>query len=284
MIPPAASFFLLRECNLRCKFCFATFRDVAGRLSLADALRVVDALAEGGVEKLTLVGGEPTLHLHIGRILRHAHDIGMTTCIVTNGARLLPLLDTQRDTIDWVGLSADSGDETTQQALGRGNGDHVAQTVRLARACHEAGVRVKLNTVVTQLGAEEDMSAFVRAVTPHRWKVFQVLPVAGQNDRKVEPLLISDASFRRWVERHAPLNPVVESNRLMRGSYVLVDPLGRFFSNATGKHVYSEPILDVGASSAWQDVSFLEPEFIERGGLYDWGPGLMTLPGSSIAE
>lgn len=269
-LPPAASYFLLRECNLRCKFCFATFRDVAGSLKLKDMLRIVDALTEGGVRKLTLVGGEPTLHPHVGAVLRHARQVGLTTSLVTNGARLDALLDTQPETLDWVGLSADSASEDIQRALGRGNGGHVAQTIRLAQRCHALGVKVKLNTVVTSLGAEEDMTSFVQAVAPRRWKVFQVLPIRGQNDGKVEPLLLSDDIFARWVERHAHLNPVAEPNRLMKGTYVLVDPLGRFFSDATGTHVYSQPILDVGIATAWREMDFNESDFVERGGVYDW--------------
>lgn len=269
-LPPSASFFLLRECNTRCKFCFATFRDVEGRLELDEALRVVDALAAGGVTKLTLVGGEPTIYPHIGAVLKHAKSIGLTTCLVTNGAKLDALLDTQPKTIDWVGLSTDSGNEGTQKALGRGNGNHVAQTIRLAKRCHKLGIMVKLNTVVTAQGADEDMSAFVTEVNPHRWKVFQVLRIEGQNDDKVDSLLISDDAFDAWVERHRHLNPVAETNELILGSYVLVDPLGRFFSDISGTHVYSAPILDVGAEEAWSSVKFLEQRFLERGGLYDW--------------
>ncbi len=54
---------------------------------------------------------------------------------------------------------------------------------------------MKLNTVVTALNCREDMSAFVLRFQPERWKVFQVLPMAGQNDGDVEPLLIDDDSF-----------------------------------------------------------------------------------------
>ena len=270
MIPPAASFFLLRECNLRCKFCFATYRDVRGRLPLVDALRVIDALKEAGLSKLTLVGGEPTLYPDIGTVLRHARDIGLTTSIVTNGARLDALLDTQAGTIDWVGLSVDSADERIQAALGRGTGTHVANSIRLAERCHRAGLKVKLNSVITRLQADEDMSSLVRTIRPLRWKTFQVLPVQGQNDGKVEDLLISDEAYETWVRRHAHLNPVSESNDLMRNSYVLVDPLGRFQQNAPGGHTYSAPILEVGVQAAWDSLTFDAVAFDERGGVYNW--------------
>ncbi|MBA3546792.1 MAG: hypothetical protein H0T76_09945 [Nannocystis sp.] len=67
------------------------------------------------------------------------------------------------------------------------------------------GLRLKLNTVVTALNWREDMSEFVRRVAPERWKVFQVLPIGGQNDGAVDDLLIDAAQFRAFVDRHVPL-------------------------------------------------------------------------------
>ena len=49
----------------------------------------------------------------------------------------------------------------------------------------------------------------------------------------------------RRVEEHG-ITVVPEDNDLMTGSYVMVDPAGRFFDNAAGAHTYSRPILEVG--------------------------------------
>jgi pyruvate-formate lyase-activating enzyme len=182
----AVNFHLIKPCNAKCKFCFATFREVRGRLVTDDAARVIDQLADAGCEKLTFAGGEPTLHPDLGRLLRHAKARGLVTCVVTNGFRLDRVLDTHADALDWVGLSVDSSDEEVQRALGRGAGDHVAAAVRLADRCRDLGVRLKLNTVVTSATWTEDMTGFVRRMRPERWKVFQVLPIAGQNDGSVE--------------------------------------------------------------------------------------------------
>jgi len=46
------------------------------------------------------------------------------------------------------------------------------------------------------------------------------------------------------------LLPVVEDNDAMRGSDAMVDPLGRLFGNATGRHVYSRPVVEVGVDLA----------------------------------
>lgn len=272
---PSVNFHIYKPCNATCRFCFATFRDVNGQLALPDALRVLDALRSAGAEKINFAGGEPTLHPHIGPLVAHARGLGLVTSVVTNGARLDRLLDHHAEDLDWVGLSVDSGDEAVETALGRGRGTHVANAIALADRCRAAFVRVKLNTVVSALNWNEDMSALVRRLRPERWKVFQVLPVDGQNDGDVETLLVSEAQFASFVSRHhhlvaEGLGPVVEDNDAMRGSYVMVDPLGRFYGNSTGRHVYSEPILQAGVERALAQVGFSESKFEARGGRYQW--------------
>ncbi len=275
MLLESVNFHLYKPCNDRCAFCFATFRDVDGQISFAEVRRVIDALRAAGVDKINFAGGEPTLYREIGPAIQHSKALGFTTSIVTNGAKLIRLLEGHAAALDWVGLSADSGVEVVQHGLGRGRGDHVQRTIGHADLLRSLGVRVKLNTVVTSASWLEDMSDFVRRVQPERWKVFQVLPIKGQNSGSVEKLLLSPAQFAAFVDRHQHLGfegfaPVVEDNAAMMGSYAMVDPLGRFFGNATGEHVYSAPILEVGVQAALAQVGFSLPKFEERGGKYAW--------------
>lgn len=288
-IPPAVNFHLWKPCNLRCKFCYAVFNDdpalqtVRSGLPEADAGRIIETLRAEGVEKLTFVGGEPTLCPHLPALLRQSRQLGFVNTLVTNGARLQPLLEAVADCIDWVGFSVDSADEATQAALGRGRGDHVAKSIEHFRRLHNHRVRLKLNTVVTSLNWHEDMTDFVRRARPERWKVFQVLPIDGQNTGTVEPLLISPDQFRSFVDRHRGLashgclTVAAESNEDMTGSYAMIDPLGRFFSNVGGRYVYSPPILDVGVAAAFSAVAFDPARFDARGGRYDWGASRVPL-------
>ena len=273
--PIAANFHLIASCNARCEFCFATFRDVRDRLSLPDAWRLIEVLQEAGVEKLNFAGGEPTLHPHVGILIAHAKATGLVTSIVTNGFKLGQVLAEHAGSLDWAGLSIDSGVESVQARLGRGKGDHVSQATDLAIRCQRLGVKVKVNTVVTRSTWEEDMSPLIRRIQPDRWKVFQVLGIEDQNTGEVEKHLIDDAQFKAFVDRHEHLvtdglAPIVEDNDAMLGSYVMIDPLGRFFGNATGRHVYSESILEVGVDEALSQVGFVPEKFDARGGRYAW--------------
>ncbi len=273
--PVAVNFHLYKPCNYRCRFCFATYRDIEGHLPLADALALLRALREAGADKLNFAGGEPTLHPHIGELVAEARRLGFITSLITNGARLDRLLDDHAADLDWVGISIDSGDEAIQAELGRGRGGHVERSRRHAARVHSLGIGLKLNTVVTALNWQEDMHELVRELRPARWKVFQVLAIDGQNDGAVEPLLITRTHFRAFVERHRDLDaeglgPVAEDNDAMTDSYAMIDPLGRFYGNHGGRYVYSRPVLEIGVAAALAEVDFQVRRLIARGGLYPW--------------
>ena len=127
-VPIAVNFHLYKPCNYRCRFCFATYRDIEGQLALPEARALLQLLREAGCKKLNFAGGEPTLHPRIGELVAEAKRLELVTTLITNGARLDRLLDEHAHEIDWVGLSVDSGDEDVQAQLGRGRGGHVARS------------------------------------------------------------------------------------------------------------------------------------------------------------
>lgn len=56
----------------------------------------------------------------------------------------------------------------------------------------------------------------------------------------------------------------------MTGSYVMIDPAGRFFTNISGTHIYSKPIIQIGVTAALEEMNYNNEKFIAREGLYDW--------------
>ena len=284
-LPPSVNYHLWQPCNMRCRFCFATFEDVksqlpAGHLPGEDSLRLVRLLARS-FQKITFAGGEPLLCPWLPDLVRAAREEGAVTMLVTNGSRLRPdMVEQLAGQLDWAALSVDSTSEATHLKLGRAVAGSkalsLAEYEEVAERLRAAGVRVKLNTVVTSLNAGEDLTPLVRRLKPERWKVLRVLPVDGQNDGRVEPLLCTDADFQSFVARHQHLEAeglaiAVEDNEDMRGSYAMVDPAGRFFESTRGFHHYSDPLLDVGLEAAWSQVRFSLERFESRGGRYDFG-------------
>ena len=300
LLPPAVNWHFWPWCNYGCKFCFARFEDIPRmeKLSKELALTVPKMLADAGAEKITFVGGEPTLCPYLGDLLQVSKDVGLTTCIVSNASGLTEsFLDEFSHLIDWIGLSIDASNDAIHAEIGRGMRSDLSRTrshhLELAKdawfRCRSRGIRMKLNTVVCKANLDDDMSSLVLELRPERWKIFQVLPVEGQNDGDVDPLLLEDGEFTTWVDRHAwvadhGIQFVPESNDLMRGSYAMLDAIGRFYTNVDGGHSYGPSIIDVGVERAWTENRFLEDRFIDRGGLYEWGSGSIKLPMASKEE
>jgi len=280
------NFHLWQPCNMRCSFCFATFLDVKqsclpnGHLPASEAVKVVEALCEAGAGKITFAGGEPTLCPWLPELLKVAKRYEVTTMVVTNGTCLEePWLQRHGHLIDWIALSVDSLDALVNAKSGRKvpgcEAPDLAWYLEKTSVIKEAGIRFKVDTVVHRLNLEENLAPFISITQPERWKLFQVLPVKGQNDAKIDCLIISDAEFNAFQKRHKALLPnqviVPESNDAMTGSYLMIDPAGRFYDNVGGRHTYSRPILEVGIAEALQGIRFDHDKFLDRDGFYDWG-------------
>ena len=271
----AVNFHLLLACNMACTHCFAA--NLPGkRLSTKEAVEVVQMVSEAGFEKINFAGGEPMLHPGLGPLIRAAKERGMTTSMVTNGTMLTEQwLDRITAYLDWLAFSIDSADPTTHEASGRATSKgpmSAAKYLGLCGAIKERGIRLKINTVVTAHNHEEYMAGFVLAARPERWKIMQALHVDGQNDMSMG-FGVTAEQFQAYIERNSPLNGIAvvpEDNELMTGSYVMIDPKGRFYDNVGGRHRYGRPILQAGVEDALKDVRVYRERFERRGGRYDW--------------
>lgn len=255
---------------MQCRFCYSKFSGITEQNTKEEAEQIIRLLADAGTQKITFVGGEPTLHPHLSSYLKLANQLGMTTVVVTNGTKIREIIEECSKVIDWIGVDIDSCLEETEKLLGRGTGDHISNMIHVANLCHEQGIKLKLNTVVTSLSWQEDMSKIVKQVRPNRWKAFQVLPVKGQNDEKIKDLLITPEQFSFWVNKHQSLGVIAETNELMSQSYALIDPIGRFYTGDIEGHHYGKSILEVGVEKAWSSVNFQEDKFHARNGQYNW--------------
>lgn len=282
---PSVNFHLWQPCNMRCKFCYAGFLDVKqsvlpkGHLPKQEAISVVQMLADHGFRKITFAGGEPTLCPWLVELVSTAKAVGMTTMIVTNGTRLTDAyLDSLHPCLDWIALSVDSLDVETNRNIGRavpGRGAITSEEYRaLVDRVRVNGFRLKVNTVVNRLNWQEDLASFILHARPERWKVLQALPIKGQNDAHIDDMAVTIDQFNAFVQRHRHLadatNIAPESNEQILGSYVMIDPAGRFFDDTSGAYRYGPSILQSGVSAAMASMDYDTSKFIERGGQWAW--------------
>ena len=276
---------ITEACNYRCRYCYAKWQNegmgtelIHDSASTRELLEEIYGFFSPGNSRnplqqdmswqslrLNFAGGEPLLYgSKVLETIRIAREIGFNTSIISNGSRLDPLLMADlAPHLSVLGLSVDSSDGETNRNIGRSDRHErvidmgaLADTILVGRTLNPE-LRLKINTVVNALNWRDDMNEFIFSMAPEKWKVLRMLPTL------TEDLSISDAQFSAFVRRHQALAHVMcaEDNSDMAESYIMVDPNGRFFQNALARkgYAYSHPILDVGAASAFSNVS-LSPE------------------------
>jgi radical S-adenosyl methionine domain-containing protein 2 len=283
--PESVNWFLSYMCNYHCDFCYATPdafdgpspRPGALHISMEQAHSLLRKLRDAGTRKLTFVGGEPTLVSALPVLVGWTAELQMAPMIVTNGTGLTnELLDqltphlTHSVRPGAIKLSVESSSESTEAKLGRGSGHHVGMIRKRAAEIRNRGIPLMANSTVTALNWREDLHELIQSMEPvQRWKVFQVLRIIGQNDRLWSTLEVTAEQFDDFVRRHSDLNPVAENNAAMTSSYVMLDPVGRFFQNSSGRYLTSShSILDRGVEETLSEVGWSPEKYIARGGRY----------------
>ena len=112
-------------------------------------------------------------HAHADPVV--AADLGVTVSIISNGSRITrQWLEEYGPSVDILGISCDSFNESTNRRIGRTDGgrvQHMEHLFRVRRDCEALGIAFKLNTVVTALNKDEDMGPHIAELRPARWKV-----------------------------------------------------------------------------------------------------------------
>lgn len=263
------------RCNYHCLYCFGTWGledsgvDVHGVFRHQGPGRsVISELVsffenEHGV-RINFVGGEPALLPGVRELIEGAREGGARTSYVTNGLMLrnFPPEWTAAN-IDRISVSVDSIKPATNLLIGRAtrsatvfDAEQVVSDISAVRAAGRSKrVEVVVNTVVSALNSNEDFAGIIEAIDPDRWSIFKMLPVYTESQ------VVSNDDFIAFVERHRKRFGTImfpEDNEQMTGSYVMVDPLSRFFwysNNPEAGYDYSRPIVEVGVEAAWESVS-----------------------------
>lgn len=223
--------------------------------------------------RLSLAGGEPLiLPRKTLNIASEANALGVKVSLITNASQLSQTeLEPLFGCLSVLGISMDSVNAATCRQIGRVNqagrilslDDLVAIAEKVRSA--NPGISLKINTVVNRHNCHDDLTKAIEHLKPNKWKVLKVLPVVNSE------LAVSEHEFQLFVERHRHLGSVmsVENNSAMTESYLMIDPLGRFFQNnreiKTGdSYTYSLPILQCGADAAFQQIGFDPDKFAAR--------------------
>ena len=263
---------ITQKCNYACKYCFAHF-DHDNDLNLDQWKHIIDNLkASGLVDAINFAGGEPVLHRDFAAIVNYAYDQGFKLSIITNGSLMLnpklmpPELFSKFETL---GISVDSINPKTLVALGACNKsqevlsyDKLSQLIKLARSINPA-IRIKLNTVITNLNADEDLTIIGQELDIARWKMLRMKLFIHEGFNNA-PLLTSQADFDGFVERHAGVSrDVVPENDLTR-SYIMVDNQGRLLDDETEEYKVVGSLLTEDFGTVFGRYNFDEATYASR--------------------
>jgi radical S-adenosyl methionine domain-containing protein 2 len=281
------NYHIWKACNMRCKFCYATFQDITtaqlpkGHLTKESSMKLIELLSKEGFEKINFAGGEPTLCPWLPELVIYASSLGLRTSIVTNGWTILKsdrYLRRFEGKLDIVGLSIDSVDDSVNILSERANAGKTciskSQYQFIAKIIKKEGIYLKINTVVSATNVDEKLSDFINSISPDRWKILQMLPVKGQNDLYAQAFSVTSEQFDHYISRnHNSLNSqirfVPENHDAITGSYIMINPEGCFFDDTKGEHTNSSKILDIGVNAALAQVTSSYDKFLRRGGEYN---------------
>jgi radical S-adenosyl methionine domain-containing protein 2 len=269
------NYHLTERCNYSCEFCFAKYgleekfntelhRNVDSvKLMLEDIFRYFRKSFKS--IRLNFAGGEPLLVANLIDIVDIALYIGYEVSIITNGSLLkASLISDLFQKISMVGISIDSFNSETSHKIGRYTKNKPNNNIRqFIEELNKLPCKLKINTVVNRHNWQEDMSVSINELNPDRWKIFKVLPIQPNT------IGITDEQYQYFIETHKKkVGTLVfaENNDDMRESYIMIDPLGRFYQNSENDkgYIYSERILEQGTEKAFEQIVFDKIKFNQR--------------------
>lgn len=276
---------LTEACNYTCKYCFSKWEKDGVRELITDKEKVValmdqfilmrddlnsfDPQIKFDAFRLNLVGGETFLYKKkIDHIIQYALKNNIRLSAITNGSLFdQRLIEQIGQSFCSIGVSVDSLDHQTNSLIGRAVKGVQLDLVLLHQQIEQIrtinpNIDVKINTVVNSYNHLEDLSEFILKIKPNKWKIFKMLPSVTTETA------VTDDEYYAFLDRHQHLNEIIsaENNDEMINSYLMVDPLGRFFENGygKGKYVYSRVLGEVGYLEAMNDVQFDRQKFLNR--------------------
>ncbi|NOZ49425.1 MAG: GTP 3',8-cyclase MoaA [Chloroflexi bacterium] len=202
-------------CNLRCVYCMpedTRFRPRHEIMSDDELLTITRIMAELGITKIRLTGGEPTVRPNLVELIRAmAQNPGICDIAMTTNGILLPQLaePLARAGLHRVNISIDTLDPVKFKQITRwGDLDTVWAGLEAAAA---AGLQpLKINVVVTRGFNDDEVVAMARLSLAHPWQIryIELMPFGSEADFAQNTVVTSAETRQRIQEALGPLQPI----------------------------------------------------------------------------
>lgn len=197
------------DCNLRCAHCFVSATRIGKRMSVIEVVeKVIPRLAAARVQRVTLTGGEPSIHPEFLDIVRAFRVVGMDVGICTNATTLD---DAQIGVLAELGVHCNvSLDGFAADSHGKFRGDRAsfALTVATVGKLGAAGILQGLLCTPNTLAQNEEyarLCAFARA-NGVRYVLLNPLGSMGRGVRAQAALAKTTLHMREIFELTAPFD------------------------------------------------------------------------------
>ena len=167
-----AYIYLTNNCNQRCKHCYMYAGDIViDEVAPSQWIEVLDKLKANSFTGVTFTGGEVTVYKGFETIIKHAHDIGLTVTILSNGLLWTEeKIDQLHGFIDEIQISIDGYDDQSYYSVRQSHGFEKA--LSCVKRFSELGTRVSI--AVTPL--YNDLDKFISQFEPFARKLISEYP------------------------------------------------------------------------------------------------------------
>lgn len=203
---------ITRACALACIHCRAEAqpRPHPDELTTAEAMRLIDDIAELNPPVLVITGGDPLMRRDVFSIVERAVDRGLRVSIspTTTALATRDRLERLRDLgVQMVHVSVDGADEATHDAF-RGVPGTFARAMATLDALRDLGVGVQVGTTLARHNLHQlpEMAALMEQHGVRVWNVFYLVPTGRA---KADLMITTEEAEQSWrwlvdLSRRAP--------------------------------------------------------------------------------
>ena len=195
------------RCNLRCRYCMPAegidFAPRSALLSYAEILHLAGVLAELGVTKVRLTGGEPLVRRDLPVLVRGLGELFPQLAMTTNGILLPKYVDELLAAgLTHYNISLDTLRPERFLAITRR--DEYVGTRRAVDLLLDRGLHVKINVVVMRGQNDDELLDFVALTRDHALDVRFIEAMPFNDDDGNHDVFISYTDMRGRIQEAHP--------------------------------------------------------------------------------